>query len=154
MPPKSMQAGLTFYGYRPFRQIYKLLLLAKERAEERETRRRGDAGRSTTPSAAAAATPPNQGGEFRRDLRGGETPEGVTLTEEIRRKEVNWMVDNVTRKLLRLPENIAKVLRQTYVCAGDDANLSDDLALQKIRDLLEDIDPEIMKIRKQKKRSS
>jgi hypothetical protein len=81
--------------YRLFRQLYMILLIAKER-------------------------------------------------QEIREKEVHWMVDDMAKKVLRLPDAIARVIAQTYTVCGDDFKLGDDVALQQIRDLLEEIDPNIM----------
>lgn len=73
---------------------------------------------------------------------------------EIRQKEVNWMADEQTKKLLKLPNDIAKIVGQTYAVCGDDSKLADDVALMQIRDLLDDIDPRIMERQRKKKRAS
>lgn len=69
-----------------------------------------------------------------------------------KKKEVNWKVDETTKKMLRLPGRIAAIMRQTYAVLGDDFKIADDIALAKIRDLLEEIDPEI--VHKKKRRLS
>ena len=96
--PRSKRPG-------PFTQIYKLLLLAKER-------------------------------------------------QEIRRKEVKWMADEMTTRILKLPGRVAAIVRETFVVRGDDYKLADDTALLKIKDLLEESDPNIMnrRVRNRKKK--
>jgi hypothetical protein len=76
------------------------------------------------------------------------------LQENIRQKEVNWMADERAEKTIKLPGRIAKILSRTYMAQGDDASLEDDVALRQIADLLEDIDPNIMKNVQKKKRAS
>lgn len=76
----------------------------------------------------------------------------VTERRQQKKKEVKWKVDETTKKMLRLPGRIAAIVRQTYAVLGDDFKISDDIALSKIRDLLEELDPEI--IHKRKKRLS
>jgi hypothetical protein len=71
--------------------------------------------------------------------------------EEKRQKEVNWVIEEMTKKLVKLPGRVAAIVRETYSVVGDDFKLTDDEALIRIRDLLEEIDPEIIK-RKKKKR--
>ena len=60
------------------------------------------------------------------------------------------MVDEMTEKILKLPRRVAAIVRQTHAVMGDSFKLDDDIALQQIRDLLEDIDPNIMSIKKKK----
>jgi hypothetical protein len=69
-------------------------------------------------------------------------------------KEVNWMVDDTTRKILKLPDKIAGIVTRTFVASGDNAELSDDQALMMIKDLLEEIDPEIMTKKNKRKKLS
>jgi hypothetical protein len=97
--------GYALDNYRLFRQLFMILLIARERQEK--------AG-----------------------------------------KEVSSMaVDERTKRYLKLPDAVARVIAQTFVVCGDDAKLSDDVALQQIRDLLEEIDPEILtRIRDRKQR--
>jgi hypothetical protein len=73
--------------------------------------------------------------------------------EEKRQKEVNWTVDSRTKKILQLPDKIAGVIGKTWVVAGDDFTLSDDEALIRIRDMLEEIDEGIIKRNKKKRLS-
>jgi hypothetical protein len=70
--------------------------------------------------------------------------------QKIQQKEVKWMVDEMTEKILKLPRRVAAIVRQTHAVMGDSFKLDDDIALQQIRDLLEDIDPNIMSIKKKK----
>lgn len=70
------------------------------------------------------------------------------------KQEVNWMVDEMTTKILRLPDRLAAIVRETYDVLGDDFRLSDDIAIKKIRDLIEEIDPEIIHNSRKKKRLS
>jgi hypothetical protein len=78
----------------------------------------------------------------------------LLIADERRGKEVNSMaIEEKTKRHLRLPDAIARVIAQTFVVCGDDAKLSDDVALQQIRDLVEEIDPEIFaRIRNRPKR--
>jgi hypothetical protein len=68
-------------------------------------------------------------------------------------KEVMWMPEEMTQKVLKLPKRVAAAMKNTYAIRGDDATDSDDVALQKIKDLLEEIDPNIFKdlLRRKKK---
>lgn len=71
--------------------------------------------------------------------------------QEKRKKEVNWMVEEMTRKILKLPDKVAAIVAKTYAVCGDDFKLADDQALVRIRDLLEGIDPEIISRNKNKR---
>lgn len=71
--------------------------------------------------------------------------------QEIRQKEVNWMVEDQTKMRLKLPDRVAVILGKTFAVCGDDAKLPDDQALIRIRDLLEAIDPEIINRNKNKR---
>lgn len=71
--------------------------------------------------------------------------------QEIRQKEVNWMVTDLTKKILKLPDQIATIVAKTFAVRGDDATLSDDQALVRIRDLLESIDEKIIDRNKNKR---
>lgn len=69
-------------------------------------------------------------------------------------KEVNLMaVDETTKKILKLPNKVADIVSKTFVAMGDDAKITDDQALMMIRDLLEEIDPNIMTKKKRKRLS-
>lgn len=71
--------------------------------------------------------------------------------QEIRQKEVNWMADEMATKLLRLPDKIAAIVGKTFAVRGDDADLSDEQALIRIRDLIEEIDEKIIDRNKKKR---
>jgi len=62
------------------------------------------------------------------------------------------MIDEMTRKLLKLPDQMAAMIGKTYAVQGDDFELSDDEVLLRIRDILESIDPEIIERNKNRKR--
>ena len=70
---------------------------------------------------------------------------------EIRQKEVNWSVDERTKRILKLPEQIATIVAKSFAVRGDDATVSDDQALVRIRDLLEAIDEKIIDRNKNKR---
>lgn len=61
------------------------------------------------------------------------------------------MVDDLTKKILKLPDQVARIVARTYAVCGDDFKLSDEEALIRIRDLLEAIDPEIINRAKKKR---
>lgn len=61
------------------------------------------------------------------------------------------MVDDMTRKLLKLPDQIAAVLGKTYVIRGDDFLLSDDVVLLEMKEILKSIDPDIIERNKDKR---
>lgn len=65
-----------------------------------------------------------------------------------RQKEVMWTVDEMTERYLKLLPRIAAVIRDTYEIRGDDFKLENDVAITKIRDLCEEIDPLIFKRRR------
>lgn len=79
-----------------------------------------------------------------------------------RRKEVLKYVARMTKdeqtadRFLRLPERIAWVLAKTYVVSGDDYETADDIALQQIREMIEEFqNPDyIRRAVEQKKRLS
>lgn len=64
--------------------------------------------------------------------------------ELLRQKEVNWTVMDKTQKILKLGESIGRVLCNTFAVRGDEATMTDEEALVRIRDLIEAIDPEII----------
>jgi hypothetical protein len=72
------------------------------------------------------------------------------------RKEVNWMPEETARKILNFPKRVAEAMKGTYAICGDDATVPEDVALLKIKDLLEELDPNIFRDlrRRQKKRLS
>ena len=71
--------------------------------------------------------------------------------QEIRHKEVNWMVKEMTAKVIKLPDQIATIVGKTHAVRGDDCTLSDDQALVRICDLLVEIDPQILERNKKKR---
>lgn len=54
------------------------------------------------------------------------------------------MVGDKTKQILTLHERIGRVLCDTYSVLSDGAKISDDIAVSKIRDLIEEIDPRII----------
>jgi hypothetical protein len=64
--------------------------------------------------------------------------------ELLRQKEVKWMAIDKTQKVLKLGESIGRVLCNTFAVRGDEATTTDEEALTRIRDLIEEIDPEII----------
>lgn len=56
-------------------------------------------------------------------------------------------------KVVKLPDRIAAIVGKTYAVRGDDAQLADDEALTRIRDLLEELDPELIDRNKNKRLS-
>lgn len=54
------------------------------------------------------------------------------------------MADDMTRKYLKLPGAIARIVAKTFAVCGDDATLGDVEALVRIRDVLEDLEPGIL----------
>lgn len=55
--------------------------------------------------------------------------------------------------LAKLPTKIAAIIGKTYSIRGDDAALSDDEALMRIRDLLDELDPTLIERNKNKRLS-
>jgi len=63
----------------------------------------------------------------------------------LRQKEVNLEMDAMkARRVAKFFDRTADLLVKTLPIAGDDFTLNDDEAITRIRDLLDDIDPEIM----------
>ena len=60
---------------------------------------------------------------------------------------------NQAANYLKLPERIAAVVGKTYAVRGDDYKLSDDEALTRIRDLLDELDATIIERNKEKRLS-
>lgn len=54
-------------------------------------------------------------------------------------------------KMLKLPDRIAAILGKTFVVRGDDFTLEDDVALMRIRDLIDEIDPKAIQRNKNKR---
>lgn len=55
--------------------------------------------------------------------------------------------------IIRFPERVAAIVGKTYAVQGDDAQLADDEALTRIRDLLGELDETLIE-RNRKKRLS
>lgn len=72
-----------------------------------------------------------------------------------RKKEVIDMgaIEAQSAKLIKLPERIATIVGKTYAVRGDDFELSDDAALTRIRDLLEELDETLIERNKKKRLS-
>ncbi len=71
-----------------------------------------------------------------------------------KRKEVLEMsVNRQAINLVRFPERVAAVVGKTYAIMGDDFKLSDDEALTRIRDLLEELDGTLIERNKKKRLS-
>lgn len=80
---------------------------------------------------------------FRAILR--RTRKGVITTQQ---------AEDTATKMLKLPDRIAAIIGKTFVVRGDDFTLEDDIALSKIRDLIDEIDPTAIKRNKDKRLSS
>lgn len=61
------------------------------------------------------------------------------------------MPQEQTDLIIKLPVKLAKIVGKTYAVCGDGAKLADDEALTRIRDLLDEIDPEIISRNKNKR---
>ena len=59
--------------------------------------------------------------------------------------------DMDAERLLRLFEHIARCVGKTFAVQGDACELSDDEALSRIRDAMEEVDPDIIERNKNKK---
>jgi hypothetical protein len=77
-------------------------------------------------------------------LRGGRRKGKEAKELSIRKQAVD---------LVKLPERIAAIVGKTYVVMGDDAKLEDDVALMRIRDLLDQLDPKLIERNKNKRLS-
>lgn len=75
----------------------------------------------------------------------------MMVTTEIERKGVNELPEEEAIKVLRLPERVAAIVGKTFAEMGDGAELADDEALGMVRDLLIDIDPNLIERNKKKR---
>lgn len=78
------------------------------------------------------------------------------LEARLSKKEVNKIqtqLKNQAVNFLKLPERVAAVVGKTYAVRGDDYKLSDDEALTRIRDLLDELDPTLIARNKEKRLS-
>lgn len=66
------------------------------------------------------------------------------MKSEIKKQTVDY---------LKFPERVAAIIGKTYAVRGDDFKLEDDVALMRIRDLLEELDPAIIDRNKNKRLS-
>lgn len=62
-------------------------------------------------------------------------------------------VKNQAVNYLKFPERVAAILGKTYAVMGDDAKMSDDEALTRIRDLLDELDETLIERNKKKRLS-
>ncbi|HQU82974.1 MAG TPA: hypothetical protein PKY59_07620 [Pyrinomonadaceae bacterium] len=62
-------------------------------------------------------------------------------------------IQKQTKDYLKFPERIAAIIGKTYAVRGDDFKLEDDVALTRIRDLLEELDETIIDRNKNKRLS-
>jgi hypothetical protein len=80
---------------------------------------------------------------------------GVLTTHFKRRvnrgKEYIWMPDEQAVKVLRFPERVAAIIGKTHIVRGDDYTLDDYEALLRIRDLLDELDAQIIERNRNKK---
>lgn len=68
--------------------------------------------------------------------------------------EVNMSATtNQAASYLKFPERVAAILGKTYAVMGDDARMSDDEALTRIRDLLDELDSTLIERNKRKRLS-
>ena len=71
-----------------------------------------------------------------------------------RQKEVKKMsVNEQTANYLKFPDRIAAIVGKTYAVMGDDFKLSDDEALARIRDKLDELDSTLIERNKKKRLS-
>lgn len=70
-----------------------------------------------------------------------------------KRKGVRGLAEECAVKLARLPERVAAIVGKTYAVQGDSCELADDEALGRIRDLLLELDEEIIDRNKNKRLS-
>jgi len=70
-----------------------------------------------------------------------------------RRKEGSCMVQahEYATKLAKLPDRIAAIVGKTFTVQGDEASMADDQALSMIRDLVEELDDQVIERNKNKK---
>lgn len=66
-------------------------------------------------------------------------------------KGVNLMPEEYAVKLAKLPDRVANIVGKTYSERGDDAELADDTAVGRIRDLLLELDETIIQRNKNKR---
>lgn len=62
-------------------------------------------------------------------------------------------VKKQTVDYIRFPERVAAIIGKTFALKGDDFTLTDDEALTRIRDLLEELDPTLIERNKNKRLS-
>ena len=55
------------------------------------------------------------------------------------------MAEDEAMKRFKLLRRVAVAMKNSFVVRGDDATEADDIALQKIKDLVEEIEPEIFR---------
>jgi hypothetical protein len=68
-----------------------------------------------------------------------------------RGKGVKWMPEEYAVKLKKFPERVAAIVAKTYAELGDSAQISDDEAVSRIRDLLNELDENIIERNRKKK---
>lgn len=62
-------------------------------------------------------------------------------------------VKNQAIDYMKFPERVAAILGKTYAVRGDDFKLSDDEALARVRDLLDELDDSLIERNKNKRLS-
>lgn len=79
----------------------------------------------------------------------------ILKNQKFKKKEVTKLASAKARtyadKLTQMPGKIATILGKTFVVRGDDATLSDDEALVRIRDLIDDFEPNLIAQNKNKR---
>lgn len=61
--------------------------------------------------------------------------------------------EEYANKVAKLPDRVAAVVGKTYAVRGDAAEMADDEALMRIRDLTDEIDPTLIERNKNKRLS-
>lgn len=97
----------------------------------------------------------SRGQVFRRDKHQQFTVEflkELARRRMYKRKEVMIMrPEEYAAKVAKLPERIAAIISKTYAVEGDAADMADDEAMMRIRDLLLEIDPQLIEKNKNKR---
>lgn len=79
------------------------------------------------------------------------------LLEQIYKKKgvmiLKGAVKNQAENYLKFPERVAAIVGKTFAVEGDDFKLEDDVALTRIRDLLNELDPTLIPRNRKKKLS-
>jgi hypothetical protein len=62
----------------------------------------------------------------------------------LKKGKVKGMAEEYAKQLQKFPDRVAAICGKTFACAGDSAPMSDDEALNRIKDLLNELDETII----------